>query len=642
MNAWVGYAIETLILTAGIFFFLRIVRTARGSRIIRGLLVAFVVGFLGLYGLAQALELEELQQIIKSVSGFVVVILAILFHPEIRRAIAQLGERGLLNRLMPKLGHDVVEEVCQAAAAMAKKRHGALIAFERENPLDSYVEGGVRVDSRVNRLLLQTIFQPGCPLHDGAVVIRQDRIAAAACLFPLTENIAIARSTGTRHRAALGLTDETDAVTLAVSEETGGISICKRGRMQARIAPAQLEHALREAIGREKAARAEEERGFGAQVVEFVKGDLLWLTVSLVMAVGVLVLANQAITHERDWNLSVVAAARDSSYTPRDGQLVVVLPSEDFKLTTRPGENQSVAVKVRGTRGQIDSVLTRFCGVIELRPPIESSMQLRIDDVDWLKTLPGMSIGWTGQAPMLRIDRFDERTFDLGPENVVIDGQLDPRYQALEPRFDPPNVAVVGPVDELDELGTEELPLLLEPITLTRRDRVEWRDDRRLTQELRNRGFALAAGRVRVTIPIVAAELELEPVEVEVVLACLDPTRKDELARWRVPTQAQRARLKITTTGLFSANADPKSQAVLSQKAAIRDFVQKYVRVFVDIGRLPPEGEGQIVPVLVHGAEEWREKLELPLVDLDSLGPREGLEIELASDAEIRLERVDE
>ena len=166
-----------------------------------------------------------------------------------------LGENKLLGRFLQSHRKEVISEVAaRLSSTMSKKKQGALIAFERRTPLDAYIEGAVKIDAEVNRYLLDSLFHHGNALHDGAVIIRGDRVVAAASLFPLTENIEISKSTGTRHRAALGLTEETDAVTVAVSEETGYISICKRGKIERRVPRAQLEEVLRDRIGSDESS----------------------------------------------------------------------------------------------------------------------------------------------------------------------------------------------------------------------------------------------------------------------------------------------------------------------------------------------------------------------------------------------------
>ncbi|MEM7517165.1 MAG: diadenylate cyclase CdaA, partial [Planctomycetota bacterium] len=244
----ISWPLQVTILAAAIYLFLRFLSTARGSGLMRGLVVAALFGLIGIAGLSELLELEEISKLVEDFTPSIAVILAILFQPELRRIISQLGEQNRLGQLIGQTRDEALPEVVQALSAMASRRTGALIAFERDLPLDEWTQNAVRLDSAVNRLALESIFHPGASLHDGAVVIRGDRVLAAACLFPLTENNQLSKSTGTRHRAALGLTEETDAVTVVVSEETGEIAIAKRGKMQRDIPIESLERTLREKL----------------------------------------------------------------------------------------------------------------------------------------------------------------------------------------------------------------------------------------------------------------------------------------------------------------------------------------------------------------------------------------------------------
>jgi diadenylate cyclase len=159
-----------------------------------------------------------------------VIALLVIFQPELRRGLMRLGRNPVIGRLVARDAR-VVEEVVKAALTLSKDRIGALITFEGNVALDSYVSAGVIINSDVKAELIDTIFWPGSALHDGAIVIREERIAAGCCLFPLTENPEVSRHLGTRHRAAIGLTEETDALCVVVSEETGTISVAHGGKL---------------------------------------------------------------------------------------------------------------------------------------------------------------------------------------------------------------------------------------------------------------------------------------------------------------------------------------------------------------------------------------------------------------------------
>lgn len=632
MSQILAWILQGLILTAGIFFFLRIIRITRGSRIIRGMVVALVGGTLILWGLSEALKLDELAHIIEIVAGFVVVIFVILFQPELRRAIAQLGEGGILNRLMKNLGRDSVSELCQAVVAMAARRQGALIAIERENPLDAYIEGGVRVDAAVGRLLLESIFHPGSSLHDGAVILRKERIAAAACLFPLTENLRIARSTGTRHRAALGLTDETDAVTIAVSEETGGISICKRGRMQT-VTPGKLEEILRESLGPEDAQDSPaDERRFSQIVAEFARGDLVWLAASVFLAVALILFAHQRISGTDRFTVAAAGRPPGSTVEPGQNQLLIVLPSEDYKLvsiTPRP-----LQVEVRATRGQLNQIRFGIRGVLELEEPLPSEpFELEISEVRWQHEQPGVSYHWSSaRVPTLRVEHLARRVFRLSPANLNVDhGDLPPRYEVDLERatFEPEVITVVGPAREIGDLGgKDQPPLELEPLVLKGTGTTGSRERLRLSEDLVARGYSIEGdGAVQVTLPIKPIRWDLGLIRREIALVCMDPTRTAELERWTLPSGSAKD-FHVYASGLIPA--DPGSEAFREFSAQLTRFVDENLNAFVDIQNLPRDGDARAVPIEWRWRKSWLESAGTFGLDPDTLNPRERLYVELA------------
>jgi diadenylate cyclase len=178
-------------------------------------------------------------------------VLVILFQPELRRALAWIGHGEGLRSLLGGAGTDptrVVEEITSVTASLSDRRIGALIVIERGTGLRQYAELGVALDALVSADLLTSVFLPYSPLHDGAVFIRDDRVVAAGCFLPLSRNAQVARQLGTRHRAALGITEETDAVAVAVSEETGRISIALDGRIEPLAGPDMLRARLSELL----------------------------------------------------------------------------------------------------------------------------------------------------------------------------------------------------------------------------------------------------------------------------------------------------------------------------------------------------------------------------------------------------------
>ena len=226
----------------------------RGTRAVQ---MALSGGFLiGLYFGSRWLHLETVNWVIRNLAGYVVFAIIVLFQADIRRALAHFG-RAPFFRYFARTGDtedDILEELVVAATTLAGRRIGAIIVIEREIGLRNYIEGGIPLDATVTYDLLASIFQPGSPLHDGAVIIQGDRIAAAACFLPLSVNPRLSKDLGTRHRAALGLTEENDAVAIVVSEETGAISLVVAGDLERGVTADRLRASLRGLIGLRRAA----------------------------------------------------------------------------------------------------------------------------------------------------------------------------------------------------------------------------------------------------------------------------------------------------------------------------------------------------------------------------------------------------
>ena len=217
---------------------------------------------LGLYFLSQWLELETVNWVIRNLAGYVVFAIIVLFQSDIRRALAHFG-RGPFFKYFERSAsaEETIEELVVATTTLASRRVGAIIVIERQIGLRNYIEGGIPLDAIVTYDLLASIFQPGSPLHDGAAIVQGDRIAAAACFLPLSVNPKVSRDLGTRHRAALGITEENDAVAIVVSEETGTISLVIAGDLDRGLTADALRARLRSLLGvRRSRVRASESR----------------------------------------------------------------------------------------------------------------------------------------------------------------------------------------------------------------------------------------------------------------------------------------------------------------------------------------------------------------------------------------------
>jgi len=237
--------LEVLLLATVLYWILRFLQESLGPSVLRGLAFFIVVLFVVLLFVARLFEMRVITALLTNFPEFFAIALLIMFQPELRRALVRLGESPLLRKVLRPRG-DLISTVVGAVGIMSEKQIGALIALEREVPLSPYVDGGVKMDSHITSELLITLFYPGTPLHDGAAIIRGDRVVAAGCLFPLTENPLVSRGLGTRHRAGIGVTEQSDAITVMVSEETAAISFAVRGSFTSGINPAELEQTLRD------------------------------------------------------------------------------------------------------------------------------------------------------------------------------------------------------------------------------------------------------------------------------------------------------------------------------------------------------------------------------------------------------------
>ena len=238
-------AIDIGIVAFGIYWLMLLIRGTRAMQMLAGLFILVLV-----LAASQYFQLFTTQWILDKFLGSLLLIIIVIFQHDIRRALTRVG-RGVFY---PQLGRweetQMLEEVTNTATLCAARRIGALIVLERETGLENFVEMGEPLDAKVSRDLLVSIFMPGSPLHDGAVIIQRGRLVAAGCILPLTMNPDVSREMGTRHRAALGLTEESDAVVIVVSEQTGLISVVEGGVMRVAEDATTLRRLLQEALAR--------------------------------------------------------------------------------------------------------------------------------------------------------------------------------------------------------------------------------------------------------------------------------------------------------------------------------------------------------------------------------------------------------
>jgi diadenylate cyclase len=637
----VSWPLQIFILATGIYMFLRFLRTSRGRGMLRGLLVTVSIGAIGLWGAAKYFELEELIHIIEGIYPYVAVILVILFQPELRRAMVRLGQHSRFARLLSAGRHETVPEVAAAAVAMAKRRHGALIAFQRETPLDAWTQHAAQIDAEVSRHLLESIFHPGAALHDGAVVIEGDRVVAAACLFPLTENIEISKSTGTRHRAALGLTEETDAITLSVSEETGRISLSHQGKMERNISAAELEPALRRYLGQhaagESATKREGQRGTGrilAGALEFFTQDLWRKTSALLLSGGLIFIAHEDLLVHKPISLKVQVLDPGKEALTRTGFLSIHLP-ESIHLV-RPASGDSIEVVVSGTRARTDR-LHSFGGVLDILPDTEEGViSISVDEVSWIKGSEPLKIEWaSAPSPTLVIARFDRSSYDLEPDCVPVDDtNLDPHFVVHKDDliFASTSIEIEGPPTEVQAILDGELPFRLQEIRVAATDQANKRVQLGLASELVQRGISIVGDQtVGVTLPIEPAPHPLGEVEMDIVVTNMSPDSDIDPKLWTIAQQFQKARFALNSAGLFES--DPGTEAFTETFNRIKSFVEANMDVYVDVSEFPEEGSA--VPVHYDFPRDWQGKLFAGREA--ELAPSALLEVKLVSDEMILL-----
>ena len=234
--------VEILILAIGIYYAYLGVRGTRGIRVLTGLAVLV----LGLSLLSQVFGLGVISWLLRSLSAVVLLALVVIFQPELRRLLAQLGSHRFFGNQQQQ--RETVEVLAETVFELSNKHLGALIAVERGIEIQSQIESGVEMDSKFSPELVVTIFHPKTPLHDGGLIVRGDRIASAACIFPVSQRQDLDRNLGLRHRAAIGLSEESDVVVIIVSEETGVVSLSHRGRLERDFTPESLRRRLAELL----------------------------------------------------------------------------------------------------------------------------------------------------------------------------------------------------------------------------------------------------------------------------------------------------------------------------------------------------------------------------------------------------------
>ena len=329
--------LDIAIVSILIYEFLKLIRGTRAVQMAVGSLL-----IVGLFYVSRLAPLQTLNWMIRNALVYVAFAAIVIFQSDIRRALAHFGRAPFFRYFnRQEATNETIEEVVVAATMLAAHRTGAIIAIEREIGLRNYIESGIPLDAEMTYDLLVTIFQPSSPLHDGAVVIQENRVAAAACFLPLTVNPVVSRELGTRHRAALGLTEENDAVAVVVSEERGQIALAIEGRLERDLTADELRDRLQSLISSRRTGTRRPAtpvygqlmayhpfRHLGLKVLAITLASVLWFTV--------------AGEHVVERSLRVPLAVRN---LPPSLEIVGDLP-------------ESVDVRVRGSAAQLSRLET--------------------------------------------------------------------------------------------------------------------------------------------------------------------------------------------------------------------------------------------------------------------------------------------
>ena len=245
---WRSY-IDILILAFFIYELILMMLRTRASSVFKGIGILLVFTWL-----SDILQLNAVSWTIQQFINTGVLVLVVLFQPEIRKALEQIGRSAIINssgsvRASAAVSSDIVNEIITAISNMSRKRIGALIVLEQKTGLREFTETGTQLNADISSQLIENIFEPNTPLHDGAMIIINKHIASAACILQLSQDYTISKELGTRHRAAIGITESTDAISLVVSEETGNISIARAGKLTRYVDTTALTDILNEAFG---------------------------------------------------------------------------------------------------------------------------------------------------------------------------------------------------------------------------------------------------------------------------------------------------------------------------------------------------------------------------------------------------------
>lgn len=479
--------LEVAVFAVIIYIALRFLRETRGSGVVRGLALLLVAGVLGFALLIQFLKLDHLRILFNSVAQSVILALVIVFHPEIRQAIVHIGESPIFGRLFQQESK-IVPRVLRAVARMSKERIGALIAIEREASLQSIADSGITIDAELNSFLIESIFFPKSALHDGAIIVRDDRIVAASCLLPLSQSPEVDKRLGTRHRAALGLSEETDALAIVVSEETGKISTAIGGKLAFDRSLEDIERQLEQALGNLQPISRSDQRRRSMWMA--ITSDPLRKLAALALGIGMYYVLDNQIHEAWGVQLQLRAIKPGASANPdftHGNQLLIDLPLERIELrgfvdvaTSKP--IQGVELTVSGPRYLIENL--RRDQLLELPvklPQVDwekfAAIEFTAADIQRPLQLAQQNVMLTMDPARVRIDAVPTGSieYQLGLNLVELqiggDNRLRGRLRTDTAEFSRPTVRVLGPSAALATLSNLTDPLFRADLRARESDR---------------------------------------------------------------------------------------------------------------------------------------------------------------------------
>ncbi len=537
----VGF-VEVALLTWFFYAMLRFLHGTRGLAVVKGLLIALFVVAAGLFLLSISFDISFTRLEVVGLAAFPIlpVVLIVLFQPEIRRGFSRLSERPLGGRSAPSQ----LADLAKSFVTMGKQRIGALVVFEQQTGFKSTQGNGVQLDAALSGAMLESIFYPKSPLHDGAVIVAEGRVVAASVTLPLTESTEIARELGTRHRAAIGVTEETDAVAVVVSEETGKVTVVHHGELQ----PARDDELVDVLRQRLQLDRRKREEGRTWNPYRLVRRDIGRKLSAVFLACFLWFVLQAFVVGERTLALpvrvvrSVAEAEQQRASSPA---IYVVVPDgliADVKRLRQDKDlnrlrSSRVEIDVKGLREQIQSL--ELSAILEINDEQlvgedENIVRFNLNVEDLFKVKSGEQPEYSEfevKPKQLSVPIARETTgvFELTSANVEIEGRPRAGY-AFDPsdiRISPNLVAVSGPKKRLDELRSDPAGLRLRTLVIEGKSS-QVSQDIGLSPDLGELTLLTGGGQVTVTVPIdsVPYSVELPFVRVRYINADALPASK--------------------------------------------------------------------------------------------------------------------